>query len=146
MNWIGKLLGFKDIPMTDVKKVLEESRQEAKEIFSDVLELKKDISEPVYAIVEVMRKYPSRFKVKFDDELSKNREFSMFNVKDVKTGQKVIYSTYYFYGQNHCFSWDWLTGDEVKFLGEEGLKMYEKKLERKKSFQRARMKGIYNAS
>lgn len=119
-------------PMPEVKPLKEEP--------------KKDISEPVYAIVEAMRKYPSRFKVKFDEELSKNREFSMFNVEDVNTGQKVIYSRYYFYGQNHRFSWDWLTGDEVKFLGEEGLKMYEKKLERKKSFQRARMKGIYNAS
>lgn len=144
MNWIGKLLGFKDNPVTDAKKVLEESRQEAKDLFLDKIEPKKDISEPVFAIVEAMSKYPSRFKVVFDENLSKNQEFSMFHVTDTKTGYKVIYSTYYFYGRNHKFSWNWLTEDEQKFLGEEGVKMYEKKLDRKNAFQRAKMKRIYN--
>lgn len=42
MNWIGRLLGFEDIPTIDVKKVLEESRQEARELFSDVVEQKDE--------------------------------------------------------------------------------------------------------
>lgn len=131
INWIKGLLtvGIE----TDNIKFFEEVKQPKG----------KNISEPVYAIIETMQKYPSRFKVKFDENLSKNRKFTLFRVKDIKTEEKVIYSTYYCYGRQHRLSWSWLTDDEVEFLCEEGLKIYEKKAERKKSFERARMKELY---
>lgn len=143
MNWFKQLFGIGDKMETDYNGL-----PLVKDFFPmpEVKPCKpeKNISEPVYAIVEAMQKYPSRFKVKFNEELSKNREVTIYCVTDIKTKQKVTCSTFYFYGRKYKFSWDWLTDDEMKFLGEEGLKMYEKKLDRKKAFQRAKMKGIYS--
>lgn len=146
INWIKSL--FKEDKLSeDIGKVILPPMDS----FVPMPEVKpckpeKDISEPVYAIVEAIRKYPSRFKVVFDKKLSENQDFSIFNVTDIKTGQNVIYSKYYFYGQRHRFSWQWLTKDEEEFLGEEGIKMHEKKLERKNALERAKMKGIYSAT
>lgn len=146
MNWLSKLLGFKDIVIPDVGKLLEDSRKESIELFSGTVDPQtqaKDISEPVYAIIRTMQKYPSRFKFKYNHPLSKGRDFTIFNATDVKTGEKVVYSSYYFYGKKYKLSWQWLTKDEEEILCEEGLKLYNEKIERMKSFERERMKRIY---
>lgn len=46
-----------------------------------------DISEPVFAIVECMKKYPSRFKARYIDEPELNRR--VYKIVDVKTNQKL---------------------------------------------------------
>lgn len=147
MNWLSRLLGFKDIVMPDVENILKDNSKQTRELFLDSKTLKgKDISEPVLAIIKTMQKYPSRFKVRFDESLSKDQPFLIFHVTDIKSGEKVVYSRYYCSGLRHGLSWTWLTEDEEEVLCTEGGKVYENKVERKKSFERARMKGIYNAN
>lgn len=146
MSWLSKLLGFKDIVMPAVGKLLEDSRKESVELFSGTVEPKgqaKDISEPVNSIIRTMQKYPSRFKFKYDQLLSKDQDFMVFHAADVKTGEKVVCSSFWCYGKKYSLSWKWLTTDEEKLLCEEGLKLFNNKIERKKSFERERMKRIY---
>jgi len=64
MTWLSKLLGFKDIVMPDVGKLLEDSRKESIELFSVMKGVKgKDISEPVFAMLNAWKQNPKRFKV-----------------------------------------------------------------------------------
>ena len=103
MNWLSKLLGFKDIVMPDVGKLLEDSRKESVELFSGMKNTKgKDISEPVLGIIKAFRQNPKRFKF-IDDGHPKPDYFrfdryagetagNYFAVVDKVTGEKFFCS------------------------------------------------------
>lgn len=90
-----------DIPMPEVKPPKPE----------------KDISEPVFAIVECMKKYPSRWKLKDDRFKGLGR---IYTVMDIKTGLVIVqYVSYHAgYGEYHKTTIDniKLTNDEEDLL------------------------------
>lgn len=102
----------------------------------------KDISEPVFAIVECMKKYPSRFKI-ISNENEQVGVNSLDNVKirDVKTNQEILVHIVPRIWES--WSWQWLTRDEKDLLKESFGAMIEIKKKRLHSIQRAKMKGIY---
>lgn len=64
MSWIARLLGFKDIVIPDVSKLLEDSRKESVEMFSGSSITKaKSVSEPVFAMLNAWKHNPKRFKL-----------------------------------------------------------------------------------
>lgn len=67
MSWLSRLLGFKDIVMPDVEKILKEDKKQTKEMFLDKKNAKgKDISEPVYAMLNAWKENPKRFVLTLD--------------------------------------------------------------------------------
>lgn len=87
MNWISKLLGFKDVVISDVGKALEDSRKESAELFSGNRNTKgKDISEPIFAMLNTWKENPKRFSL-----VSENLVYSILNydgVYDYHNSQK----------------------------------------------------------
>lgn len=65
MNWLSRLLGFKDVDATqDISKLLEDSRKESAKLFSGMKNTKgKNISEPVFAMLSAWEDNPKRFKI-----------------------------------------------------------------------------------
>ena len=104
---------------------------------------KKDISEPVLMIVEVMRNYPSRFKIKFDAALSTQTGTTLYLVRDLKTKQSIVVGRRSYYTNRFHIPWEWLTNDERTLLSDEGELMQNKKMVRKNRLARARMKELY---
>jgi len=102
----------------------------------------KNISKPVFAIVECMKKYPSRFKIVSDETEQcgvNNRD--KVRVRDVKTNQEIFVHIVPRIWES--WSWQWLTRDEKDFLKEAFENMIQVKKDRMHSIQRAKMKGIY---
>ena len=109
-------------------------------------EVEKDISEPVLAIVECMKKYPSRFKL--DNLETKSDVYSWskeWTVSDVKTGQviKVTHECNMYSRHGLESSWKWLTEDELALLKDTFQGIGKIKTQRMYSIQRAKMKGVY---
>ncbi|RYY51301.1 MAG: hypothetical protein EOO06_00810 [Chitinophagaceae bacterium] len=122
-----------EIPMPEVKPTKPETG------------VPPDISEPVLAIVECMKKYPSRFKLT-DVEYNYfcDHWWQKFTVSDVKTGQMIIVRDQHsMYKDELSSSWNWLTQDELALLKVAFQEMLEIKTKRMHSIQRAKMKGIY---
>lgn len=71
MSWIARLLGFKDVVMPDVEKILKEDKRHTKEVFLDKNNVRgRDISEPVFAMLNAWRQNPKRFKLILDKNIS----------------------------------------------------------------------------
>lgn len=110
----------------------------------------KDISEPVFAIVECMKKYPSRFKIKKSEEMLEHGPINTYNIRDIKskqTLQLIQNLALHPYARNfvswESWSWQWLTRDEKDLLKESFENMMKVKKDRLYSIQRAKMKGFY---
>jgi hypothetical protein len=107
-----------------------------------------DISEPVFAIAETMRKYPSRFKIKVYENLI---DVACWIIKDTKTTQIIVVGRenaiwdddYNIVDWHYRLSWDWLTKDECDFLVTEFKAIQEIKSLRRHSITRAKFKGFY---
>lgn len=156
MNWIGKLLGFRDTPVTDVEKVLEESKQEAKELFSDKVSPNKNISEPVHMIVKNMLEHPSRWKVRAKANNSAYTIRTDYTVKDIKTGEEFRAKRSYglssvgVTNERLDVYVQWITDDEANLFEETLNRVWKIKKDRKsrlakykQSKERARLLEIY---
>lgn len=118
----------------------------------------KNISEPVYAIIKNMIKYPSRWKV----YITKNIPMSCYSnttyytLKDVKTTEKFDMQTYwsaYDGTTEKTFTVPWLTLEEAKLIEDTATQIYQIKKKRllrlkkyKESKERQRLMEIYSAS
>lgn len=102
----------------------------------------RDISEPVYAIAECMKKYPSRFKIRYPESGSKYAGQGLLQVKDVKTKDVAVVAHGY-RGYLTIGEWSWLTVDEVDYLERVLVKIEAIKQKRKDLIKRAKYKEIY---
>ena len=101
----------------------------------------KNISEPVFAIVECMKKYPSRFKAKYTDETEPH--VRIYKITDVKTKQTLEIRHGWYSRGGWDYSWQWLTRDERSILEDTFHEINNLKKDRMHSIQRAKMKGFY---
>lgn len=142
MNW------FKWLFRKELKKIAEANlSNDIGNIAVIQTEPEKDISEPVFTIVECMKKYPSRFKVR-ETGTNTATEARTFKLWDTKSTQKLecirwMYNSDYYDGNYRIVGWDWLTADEKDLLIGEFTVLAKNKLARLNSLQRAKIKGIY---
>jgi len=147
MGWFSELMFGKEKPLGNINKAVEYSRQQAVDSFK-VPDVTKDISEPVLAIVEAMKTRSSTFKLINTEQRSGfHSSLTTYTLKDIKTDQLLtVKCDTSFYGEfntHYTYSWSWLTEDEGEILRTEFIEINRKKMKRKFSIERARMKGIY---
>jgi hypothetical protein len=89
MIWFNKIWFFK--PKKREPAPLPQSYSQPNYGSEEVLRV-KDISEPVLAIVECMKKYPSRFKLKAESTVTELQlsVVSTYTVTDLKTKQEIV--------------------------------------------------------
>lgn len=91
MSWLSKLLGFEDTVVSDVGKLIENSRKESVELFSVTKRTKgKDISEPVFVMLNAWKQNPKRFVLKLDKDISNLWTDTIHSYENLSSGLKVI--------------------------------------------------------
>ena len=115
----------------------------------------KNISEPVYATIKNMIKYPSRWKVYITKDIPTSCYFNTtyYTLKDVKTTEKFDMKTYWsaYDGTTEKSSTvPWLTPEEAKLIEDTATQIYQIKKKRlirlkkyKESKERQRLMEIY---
>lgn len=138
MNWLSRLLGFKDIVKPDFETVLGQSMEESRELFSETSKsLKsKNISEPVHAMVKSMFDRPHTWKIKRHDDVSALRCMH-YDIRDIKTGLEFSVKRFLAYTESSyaLSKLPWLTKDEEDYLISSLSAAYVLKMSRVKSIR-----------
>ena len=140
MNWFKKLFGKEK---RNAHLQPDEAWPRTEVVYAKVAP--KDISEPVLAIVECMKKYPSQFKFKYDADTEHCRSCQVTDVKTkevfkgARYGYNILLDSRAFRENIRSFYYirerPWLTEDEEFLLIQTLQEIQEVKRKRKESIK-----------